>query len=77
MKAFIEILDLHAIRISASDKTKVADTWGKEGGFIKYKEVLHYLNANLDLVNPFESNWMLRKAPAKLGSSKGYGGSVT
>jgi hypothetical protein len=31
------------------------------------------LTANLDLVNPFESNWILRKAPSKLGSSKLYG----
>jgi hypothetical protein len=72
MKAFLEILELHSIRISPADQSKVADTWGKDGGFVKYKEVLHYLTANLDLMNPFDSNWILRKGPAKLGYQKGY-----
>ncbi|CDW75548.1 ef hand family protein [Stylonychia lemnae] len=60
--AFLQILELQNIKLSQSDITHIKNQYEKRGGFINYKEVLKYIQVNKDILDPFNSEWLVTKS---------------
>ena len=58
LSAFFPILDLNGIHLSPVDQNSIKNHFEKNGGYIKYKEVLQHIQINKDLVDPLNSNWL-------------------
>ncbi len=58
LSAFFPILDLNGIHLSPVDQNSIKNHFEKNGGYIKYKEVLQHIQINKDLVDPVNSNWL-------------------
>jgi len=71
--AFFQMLDLHGIKLSAADLASVRHYYEKNGGYVKYKDVLHQININKEVVDPVGSEWLFVKP---VGGVKGGNASV-
>lgn len=43
------MLDLHNIKLSQADQSSMKSTFEKNGGYFKYKDVLHQIQINKEL----------------------------
>jgi hypothetical protein len=59
-------LDLHNIKLQKQDEQAIRTYFEKNGGYLKYKEVLHHIQINKEMVDPLNSHWVFLKPTQKL-----------
>lgn len=69
------MLDLHQIKLSPGDIAQVKLHFEKNGGYLKYKDCLHQININKDVMDPLTSNWLFIK-PNNISSTVRVAGGV-
>jgi hypothetical protein len=55
------MLDLHGIKLSLSDLSSLKHFYEKNGGYVKYKDVLHQITINKELSDPITGLWLFVK----------------
>jgi hypothetical protein len=59
------MIELNNIKLTQTDQAAIKTYFEKNGGYLKYKEVLQYIQLNRELMDPLNSNWLFIK-PSKL-----------
>lgn len=65
--AFLQIIELHGIKLSATDQAALKLHFEKNGGYLKYKEVLQTIQINKEAADPLAAEWLFVRAPPALG----------
>jgi len=65
--AFLQIIELHGIKLSATDQAALKLHFEKNGGYLKYKEVLQTIQINKEAAEPLAAEWLFVRAPPALG----------